>query len=148
MHVNEHDNGLTIEELAVALYLCHSAEREIQLPNRLPPRLIPPNFAAKQLQSMRLRNRYQRKLYCTTDGEWYEAKALKHWINRFGVSPTTHEAVVFEALVTEEEMKLLMKPRTTDVLRDLKNLNFGISKARYYLFSSEQLKAAGYDNTT
>ena len=97
---------------------------------------------------MRLRNRYQRKLYCTTDGEWYEAKALKHWINRFGVSPTTHEAVVFEALVTEEEMKLLMKPRTTDVLRDLKSLDFGISKARYYLFSSEQLKAAGYDNTT
>ena len=140
----DQDGALNVEELALALHLCGVAEEsgEKALPGRLPSRLVPPTFAACRLEKMR--PTCSSRLYCIADGHWY-GTAIVDWVKEYGTSPKSHVPVLLTELVAPEEVRLLMKPRTTQVLRALREqTRFDVAKAKFFLFTALQCKAAGY----
>lgn len=141
----DNDGALCVEELALALHLCEMGEKAT-LPRRLPVRLIPPGYAASQLKTIRKSSSDPNHwLYCSVDDELYRnGGAIANWVELHGASPITGQPVKSQDLLTLTEMKLLLKPRSTEVLEALRKVNFDASKAKHFKFNAMQCRVAGY----
>ena len=139
----DQDGALNVEELALALHLCGVAEEsgEKALPGRLP---TSSSLRRSPLVGSRKWPTCSSRLYCIADGHWY-GTAIVDWVKEYGTSPKSHVPVLLTELVAPEEVRLLMKPRTTQVLRALREqTRFDVAKAKFFLFTALQCKAAGY----